>query len=127
MKTARKLLCMVLCLSMVLSCFGTVVFAAEEMYTFFSTDFENEKIGAVPATGGELNQWNAKAASAESYAKVAEGNGGKVLEFGRAAESSGAGGPRYEKKLPTDGKVVEVSFLVKTNGNSFGFPPLNLF
>ncbi len=120
MKTVRKLLCIVLCLSMVLSCFGTVVFAAEEIYTFFSTDFENEKIGATPATGGELNQWNAKAASAESYAKVVEGNGGKVLEFGRAAESSGAGGPRYEKKLPTDGTKVEVSFLVKTNGNSFG-------
>lgn len=120
MKGIKKLLCLMLCVCITLPCLGTAVFAAEEMYTFFATDFESEKVGTTPATGGELNQWNSKAASAESYAKVVEANGGKALEFGRVAEASGNGGPRYEKKLPTDGKKVNISFEVKTNGNSFG-------
>ncbi len=120
MKTMKKLLCMVLCLCIALPCFATVSFAADEMYTFFETDFEDGKLESTPATGSELNQWNSKATSSESYAKIVDDGGNQVLEFGRAAESSGAGGPRYEKKLPTDKGLVTVAFDVKTNGNSFG-------
>lgn len=122
----KKVLALLLCLTLLLPMLPTVgVYAAETV--IFADDFESYEVGITPEKATNVpDKWSETAVSATSTVTVYEDDAGEhMLRVMNTAATTG--GPRIGKKLYLKGvQDLTVAFRTKSEGNaSVGFSLVN--